>query len=343
MIPGLGAALSELEYPPDKLQIVLIDDGSRDDTRAAMVRLARQLPQGHVLPLDENLGKARALNTALARFSFGEIVYIFDADHRPRPDALKKAVRYFCTPRVAGVSGRTIPANGLASPSAYYSTVESTVHQMVTMRAKDRLNLAPALLGSNCGYRRAALVRCGGFQPGAYLEDTELTVRLSRAGYSLRFAEDAVAYCQVPETRSGYLRQHARWARGYNDVAGKHALSVLRQSELRPLLRAELSLFALGYLDRLALVAAGILSGMSLLDPERFRFPRRVLYLALLTPLAQILGVLLDQRAPAAFWVRLPLIPLVFLLDLYAAFRAVIDTLLKRRRVWHATDRSLRD
>jgi cellulose synthase/poly-beta-1,6-N-acetylglucosamine synthase-like glycosyltransferase len=266
-----------------------------------------------------------------------------DADHRPRPDALKNLVRYFCAPRVAGVSGRTIPLNGLASPSAFYSAVESSVHQMVTTRAKDRLDLAPALLGSNCGYRRTVLVRCGGFQPGTFLEDIDLTVRLSAAGYTLRFADDAIAFCQVPETRRGYLKQHARWARGYNDVAGEHALALARQSTLRPLLRAELILFALGYLDRLALLGAGILSSLSLLDPHRLKFPRWVLFLSLVTPLIQVIAVFIDQRAAPAMWLRLPLLPLMFLLDVYASLRAMMDSLLRRSHTWTQTERALRD
>ncbi|MBI4786592.1 MAG: hypothetical protein HY782_06055 [Chloroflexi bacterium] len=60
-------------------------------------------------------------------------------DHQPRPDAVKRAVPYFDDPRVAGVTGRPLPVNALSSPSAYHSTVESLVHQMITMRAKDRL------------------------------------------------------------------------------------------------------------------------------------------------------------------------------------------------------------
>jgi cellulose synthase/poly-beta-1,6-N-acetylglucosamine synthase-like glycosyltransferase len=339
-LAGLGRALKALRYPSDKIQIVLIDDGSRDGTRATMQQLAKELPTTHVFALDRNVGKARALDAALARFSFGEIIYVFDADHRPNPDVLSRAVRYFPAPAVAGVSGRTIPVNGLVSPSSYYSTVESYVHQMVTMRAKDRLGLAPALLGSNCGYRRSALEACGGFQPGAFLEDSELTIRLCRAGFELRFAEDVVSYYQVPETRAGYLVQHARWARGYNDIARENTLSLLRESRLSAFLRAELILFGLGYLDRLALLGTGLFTAMSYLNPRRFPFPRWVLYLALLTPLAQIVALFAEQRVSTAYWLRLPLVPLFFALDIFAALRAALDFGLNRQRVWTRTDRS---
>src|SRR5207244_1600336 len=80
---------------------------------------------------------------------------------------------------VAGVSGQMRVNNGLESPAAAYSMIESAVNQFVTMRAKDRLNLAPALLGSNCAYRLAALREVSGFRGGALLEDSDLTLVLA--------------------------------------------------------------------------------------------------------------------------------------------------------------------
>jgi 1,2-diacylglycerol 3-beta-glucosyltransferase len=339
VLGGLGRALAQLDYPCEKMQVVLVDDGSRDNTLPIMQQIAGQYQNVHVLSMPESVGKARALNAALAECPFGEMIYIFDADHRPQPNAVRVTMEYFCDPSVAGVTGRTIPSNALASPSAYYTTVESFVNQMITMRAKDRLDLAPAMLGSNCAYRRSALEKCGGFPPGAFLEDSELTMRLCRAGYRLRFAEDAIAYQQVPQTASGYLRQHARWGRGFNDIARNHALALVRQKNVSPLLRAELLLFALGYFDRLALLGAGMLSGLSVLFPRVVRFPRPVLYLALATPFAQILALFAEQRVNASMWRRLPFVPLFFALDIFAALRATFDSVLNRARVWTTTER----
>jgi cellulose synthase/poly-beta-1,6-N-acetylglucosamine synthase-like glycosyltransferase len=339
VVGGMARALAALDYPRHNILFVFVDDGSTDATPALIRTFAAKDPSVRALSLPSSVGKARALNAALDRFSFGEFVYIFDADHRPRPDAVQVAMRYFCDPSVAGVTGRTVPNNALVTPGAYYTAVESLVNQMITMRAKDRLNLAPAMLGSNCGYRRSALEKCGGFPPGAFLEDSELTLRLCRAGFRLRFAEDSVAYQQVPQTARGYLRRHARWGRGFNDIARAHVPALLRSRNLNPLLRLELILFALGYLDRLALLAAGLLSLLSVLFSRRVHFPRRVLYLALATPLAQIIALFIEQRVGVAVWLRLPLIPFFFALDIFAALRAFLDSVLNRARVWTTTER----
>ena len=340
MIPDLCRSLDELDYPSERRRVVLIDDGSCDSTHSLMARSAGERPGWEVLALSPNVGKAAALNLALARFSFGEIVYVFDADHRPRPDVLKRAVRYFDESEVAGVNGRLVPGNPLASASAYYAAVESYLHQMVTMRAKDRLGLAPGLLGSNCGYRRSALAECGGFRDGALSEDTDMTLSLWQAGYRVRFAPDVVAHHQVPETVGGYLNQHRRWARGLNDVASGHAAALLRSRRLSLPVRIELLLFAAGYLDRIALACAGMFTLLSVLNKRLFSFPRWVLFFAFLTPLYQIAILFAEQRLPQSMWLRLPLIPLFFALDILAATRAMADSLSGRARVWSRTTRS---
>ena len=341
MIAGLCTALDSVVYPRERLQIVLIDDGSTDDTHAAMLRWTHSKPGWHVQKMPANAGKANALNAALKQHAFGDIVYVFDADHRPQPDALMRAARYFQDSSVGGMSGRTASMNGLDSPSAFYAAVEGDVHQLVTMRAKDRLRLAPALLGSNCGYRSTVLNECGGFPGGALLEDSALTLAIRCAGYNLRFAEDVITHHQVPTTIRGYLHQHIRWARGFNDVAGARAPALFsaRTCAVPWPVRLELALFSAGYLDRLALMAGVALLGLSALNAHVFWFPAWLIVLSLVMPLIQIMLLFVEQRAPLGRWLRLPLVPLFFLLDLYAAGRGMLDTLMRKVPVWTATER----
>jgi cellulose synthase/poly-beta-1,6-N-acetylglucosamine synthase-like glycosyltransferase len=340
MIPDLCQVLSRLDYPTENVQIVLIDDGSTDETGLLMEQEAASRVGWHVLKFPGSMGKAAALNTALTRFSFGEIIYIFDADHRPDVAALRRAMRYFYAPRVAAVTGFTRVSNPLASPSAFYSTVESYTNQLVTMRAKDLLGLAPALLGSNCAYRRQHLIACGGFRDGAFSEDSDLTVTFYRAGYRIRFAEDANSYQQVPQSVNGYLRQHIRWGRGLNDVAKGHSLQLLRDKKLDLPLRLELLLFTAGYMDRLALISAVLLMILTyLLGSTLFPLLLGIILFSLVTPLAQIIALFLKERMSMAMWIRLPLIPIFFALDIFAAVRSMLDTLLNQPRFWTKTQR----
>ena len=339
MIPEMCHSLSQLDYPPEKLQVVLIDDGSVDGTGQVMEQQVATRPGWHVLKFASNLGKARALNTALARFHFGEILYIFDADHRPNADAIRQAARYFYAPRVAAVTGFTKVSNPVASPSAFYSTVESYVNQLVTMLGKDRLGLAPALLGSNCAYPGEPLIVCGGFRDGALSEDSDLTVTFYRAGYRVRFMEDAISYQQVPQSLDGYLKQHIRWGRGLNDVARVHSLDLLHDHTLHLALRLELLLFTAGYLDRLALMSAVLLVGFSYLLGNTLITLLWIILFSLAMPLVQIVVLFCKERMNIAMWLRLPLVPVFFLLDIFAAIRSMLDTLLNQPRLWTKTQR----
>lgn len=342
MLPGLIASLAALDYPADRLRVALIDDGSTDETFASMKRAAAERIGWQAIRLEMTRGKAQALNDALAQIDFGEIVVVYDADHRPEPDSLRHLIAAFAESTVAGASGRTIPRNALDSLPAYYASVESLVHQMITLRAKDRLGLAPALLGSNCAYRRSALEAVGGFRPGALLEDSELTLALAQAGYRLRFAPGAIAWHQVPESIAGYVRQHVRWGRGFNDAARERTGHVLRDRRLPLWLRIELAMFSLGYLDRLALLAA---IGLKLFErvsrrPVAPGYLACAMQIALAMPPLQIAAAFAAEHAPLDMWLRLPAMPLLFGLDMWAATRAALDTVLNRSRLWAQTSRS---
>lgn len=329
-LPDLLLALHGLDYPAGRLTVVLVDDGSTDGSEAVAQAWSKGRDNWRVLSLPHNRGKAAALNAALADLPRSAIVAVYDADERPRPDALRTLAAAMAEPDVGGVSGRRAVANGLASPAAGYTALEGLVHQLVTMRAKDRLNLAPALLGSNCAYRWQALIGVGCFEPGALLEDSDLTLKLARAGWRTRFEPAAISYHTVPQTLAGYWRQHTRWARGFNQVARSHLGAVIGDSRLAPALRLELAAFALGYLDRLALLAA---VGLALLGMERGLLVR-VLLLSLASPLAQAAAALYIERAPPALWARLAWLPLFFGVDVAMATASLWAGLRRVPRVW---------
>ncbi|MCS7040696.1 MAG: glycosyltransferase family 2 protein [Caldilineales bacterium] len=336
ILPDLIAALLDNGYPHEALRVLILDDGSTDDSPDVIARLA-QPPVGW-LRLWPNRGKAAALNAGLAAEPWGDVVVVYDADHRPEKGGLAALAAAFADPTVGAVSGRTEARNALASPAAYYSAVERCVHQRLTLVAKDRLHLAPAILGSHCAYRRTALEAVGGFTPGAFLEDTDLTVRLTAAGWRTRYLETVPAWDEVPATVAEYARQHRRWGRGFQDVAAAQARRVWTASLPWPV-RLELFLFSLGYLDRLALLA-GV--GLALSDAffgTAFDFSLWFLLTVLLVPYLQIVAVFRRIRAGRAWWFRLPLVALLFPVDVLVALHSTLDTLLRRPRRWTPTRR----
>lgn len=327
-LPALLSALDQLIYPAQKLTLVFINDGSTDNSEILLRDWITARPNRHLLSFAQNAGKANALNAALAHFSTGDFVVIYDADERPEPVALQRLMASFVNEQVGGVSGRRAVSNALAGPAAGYTTFEGLVHQLVTMRAKDRLNLAPALLGANCAYRRTALMEVGGFKGDALLEDSDLTLKLARAGWRTRFQPDAVSYHHVPQTVAGYWKQHTRWARGFNEVAKEQAVGVLSDARLPLRLRLELLIFSVGYLDRLALLAA---LGLAI---AKSKSAALVVTVSLLTPMLQVATALKIAQAPAALWRQIIWLPLFFVIDAAMAVTGFINTVRQTPKIW---------
>jgi cellulose synthase/poly-beta-1,6-N-acetylglucosamine synthase-like glycosyltransferase len=342
-MPGLLRAIDALEYPRDRLQAVIIDDASSDNSAQLAGDWAETRPWAHVLPLPANQGKARALNAALEKWA-PELapetgVAIYDADHRPAPEALRLLAAALDDVNVGAASGQMRIANGAESPAAFYAHVESLVNQGITMRAKDRLGLAPALLGANCIYRLRALQSVGGFRPGALLEDSDLTLELTRAGWRTRFVPGAMSDHHAPASLRGYIRQHLRWNRGFQQVAGARLASLWRDPALSGPLKLELTFFALGYADRLALLSAALFSLADRLRPGTFRFAPFTWLVYFGVPALEMLAGLRWARQAPSMYLRLAYVPFFYAIDLGVAAWAAMQGLARRPATWAPTER----
>jgi len=253
------AAIAALDYPTDRLHVVLVDDASDDDTASRLERWAAAHPPARVLRRERRLGKPRAVEASLAAAPATPLVAVCDADVRPRPDYLRRVIAAFGDPSVGGAVGYLAPANALASPIASYAAVESWIHQLVTSAGKDRLDWNPPTLGGASLFRRAALDQIGGFGPAATGDDVRATVALTRAGWRTRFIADAIADNTVATDRDAYWRQHLRWARDLYATTAQQRASGVAVPLGR---RFEAWMLSAGYLDRVALAVAVALVAM---------------------------------------------------------------------------------
>ena len=323
--------IEQLDYPADYLTIVLIDDGSQDESGRFCQQFITNhtLSNWHLLTLPHNIGKAAALNEALNQFPQGKFVAVFDGDERPSPHTLTHLLTAFTENDIAAVNGRRAIINPLTSPIASYATLENFVHQTITNPAKDELNLAPALLGSNCLYRREALTAVHNFTANSLLEDSDLTLRFAQAGWRTRFIPNAISHHAVPHSLRGYWQQHTRWHSGFQQVAQTQTTTILTQSHLPFHLRLELLLFSLGYLDRLALLIA-----LTCWWQRPSRSAALNISLNLLTPLLQIIYALKQNKAPNLLWQRLIYLPFFYTLDIAATLTSTLQKLTRQPVRW---------
>lgn len=245
-LPSLASALAANQH------VVLVSDGSSDQTLAIMERWAAAEPGWKAMELPSNVGKGAALNAAVAASGDSELIVVCDADVRVAPDFLGRLLRPFGDSRVGAVSALLWPANCDQSIVSRYCSLELWQHQLVSSAAKDRLGLGPPAHGWLACYRRKALARAGGFPAASLGEDVVASNRLLGAGWSTRFVPSAVAFGEVPQTLREYWHQHVRWSRSLHDGAA----AVLGTASGSPVQRAEIALHAAGYLDRALLAGA---------------------------------------------------------------------------------------
>ena len=211
-------AACEIDYP--SYEVVLVDDGSTDDTvgrampfvGAGRVRLVRK----HV-----NEGKALALNDALPLVT-GEIVLTLDADAAPDPDILHRIVPHFRSARVAAVTGNPRVRNA-DNFLARLQAIEFSSIVSLLRRSQRIWGRIVTVSGVVAAFRRSAIFDVGGFSPNMPTEDIELTWKLQKRFYDVRYEPRAIVWMTVPTTVRGLYKQRLRWARGLMQVFHKHA------------------------------------------------------------------------------------------------------------------------
>ncbi len=241
VVGRLFASLADLKYPKEKVEVIVVEDGSSDSTLEVCAKFAASYGNMKVLKRSFSDGKPSALNFGLAHSS-GDVVAFFDADSVPEPDILLNAVRYFEDPAVAAVQGRTLSLNSGQNMLTQFISYEEGVWSEAYLRGKDSLGLFVHLRGSCQFIRREVLEQLGGFDERALSEDMELSARLTQKGFGIRYGGDVVAWQESPDSLKMLFRQRTRWFRGTMEVAFKYGRLMSKPTRKR--LDAELTLVA---------------------------------------------------------------------------------------------------
>ena len=248
VLPTLMASLLAVDYPPDRTQIVIVDDASSDRTGEILDEFATRENRLTVVhrPEGSTGGKSGALNDALAEAT-GEIIIVFDADHEPRPDCVSRLVRHFIDPAVAAVQGRCEIGNASASPLAELVALDYIAGYFVNEYGRQSLYRLPAYGGANCAVRASSLHELGGWNPSSVTEDTDLTLRLILGGARVRYDLTAVDTEEGVVTLDRYCRQRYRWARGHHQVWRDYHRAVWKSPRLKWPEKVETTMFLLAF------------------------------------------------------------------------------------------------
>lgn len=205
------------DYPD--LDVVVVDDGSQDDTVRVVRETYGQDPRVTILT-KPNGGKASALNLGI-KDCRGEIIVALDADTVFAPDTVSKLVRHFADPEIGAVSGN-VKVGNRNNPLTIWQAVEYVTSQNFDRRAFDLLNCITVVPGAVGAWRRDAVVLAGLYSSQTLAEDTDLTMKVRRLGYRIVTDNHALAYTEAPDTLRDLAKQRFRWAFGTLQCLWKH-------------------------------------------------------------------------------------------------------------------------
>jgi biofilm PGA synthesis N-glycosyltransferase PgaC len=219
---SVRAAL-EADYP--ELEVLVLDDGSTDDTTSAARGAAAGDPRCEVLRDPVNRGKAAQLNAGFARARH-ELVVVTDADTHMLPHALRRlAARMDQSPLVAAVTGAPHVTNRGRLISSMQVLESASIIGLIrrTQSLSGRVGIVAGVLGM---FHRERVLAIGGYDSRMSTEDIDLTWRLLMAGWHTAHEPHALVGMQVPTRSRELWAQRTRWARGQGEILHEHLRTI---------------------------------------------------------------------------------------------------------------------
>jgi peptidoglycan-N-acetylglucosamine deacetylase len=214
---------SLLQQDYSNLQVIFVDDGSKDNTYETVSKAFAGNP--HVFVYSKsNGGKASALNFGIQKAESAYVVCI-DADTQLKTDAITELMNQFMHPpeggEVGAVAGNVKVGNEVNMITRWQS-IEYITSQNFDRRAFELLNCITVVPGAIGAFKKEAIIKAGGFTTDTLAEDCDLTMRLHRHGYLVRNCNTAISYTEAPETIKQFLKQRFRWSFGVMQCFWKH-------------------------------------------------------------------------------------------------------------------------
>jgi cellulose synthase/poly-beta-1,6-N-acetylglucosamine synthase-like glycosyltransferase len=330
--------LVNIDYPKNKLEIIVVDGNSTDNTPQICSEFSQKYPDiFKIVKEASSNGKPAALNLAL-QYTEGEIVGVFDADSLPHEDVLKKAAAYFNDKKLVAVQGRTSSLNEKSNMLTRIIAAEEKAWFQALLTGREKLKLFVPLTGSCQFVRRNVLEEMGGWDEASLTEDVELALRLVEKNYQIKYASDVCSKQETPDGVRGLIHQRVRWYRGYMETAITYGR--LLNNLNRRTVDAEISM------------GGPFMMVISLLSYINWFFV--ALFLAESNPIINFTGLVIALTAVSLFsigfgltaqvkpvklrnvcWV--PLIYAYWLLQMFIAALAFLKLVFRRKRVWTKT------
>lgn len=225
-------SLLALEYPKERLEIVVVDDGSTDGTYAVARSFESPDSLSSIRVLHkENGGKHTALNLAL-KTTEAELIGCLDADSTVAPDALRHAVEAFGTPAIAAVT----PGIHVKETDTFFQKLQHVEYRLSVFNRSAFAALGSVFItpGPFTIFRTDAVRAVGGWRYAHSTEDMEIALRLQEKGYEIVNNPLVNVRTSAPKTLRALFKQRVRWSYGFlrNAFDYRHMLGNKRYGNL---------------------------------------------------------------------------------------------------------------
>ncbi len=336
------------DYP--NFEVIVVDDGSKDETPQILRQLATEHPRLRTIVMETNVGKPSALRCG-AMACNGEIIVSIDADAYLDEHAIRWMVSHFVSgPRVGAVTGNPRVRNRTSLLAKIQVGEYSSVIGMIK-RTQRILGKVLTVSGVVVAFRRRALFEIGLWDFDMITDDINITWKMEKKFWDIRYEPNALCWILVPETLGGLWKQRVRWAQGGIEVIRRHTdiWTDWRQRRLWPIYIE----YVISVLWSYTYVIFGIMWLISLIIPHPFPvvkiFPEwKGTVLVALCLIQSGVAMFIDRRyEKTILWYHFWVIWYPFIYWIIAALAVVkaaprgLFRRMGQRAVWKSPDRGL--
>ena len=346
-------SLLRLNYPSDRMEIIVINDNSSDNSRALLEGIQKRYPSRalrliHTDRTTGGKGKSNALNIGFAQ-SRGEYIAVYDADNTPETNALISLIEEIESDESLGAAiGKFRTRNRDVNLLTRFINIETLSFQWMAQAGRWQLFHLCTIPGTNFVIRRSILESIGGWDDKAMAEDTELSFRIYAMGYKIKLVPRSVTWEQEPQKLKVWFRQRVRWVKGNIYVLVKNfpKLFQLRQFSVKfdllyfmsvyfVLLGALIVSDSLFFLNALGLISLTLANLSGMLWFSAICLFVITVFITLTTEkgemrLSNLLITILMYFTYSKLWMAVAA---------YGLVQYLIDVILHRRARWYKTER----
>lgn len=326
-------SISQIDYPQSKLNTIVIDDGSTDNTYDAVTSFTH-IQNLKIIRHPVSLGKANSINEVLSEIN-SEYVLIIDADHWIDKNFLKNALPLFTCQDIVCVQGKNVIRNGSASLLSRLVEMEYEERYEIIMNGRG----LPQFMGSAGLFNTRLLKKMNGFDPAMLTEDFELSHRAYLEGYKIVFDSSLKTYELGAEDFKNFFVQRHRWFRGNWRTLIFHFKGLFTSPKISFANKIEI---IDNYVELAALTCYLLVSILFLLDfinVNQFHY-KSLSYIPMLSLFLLHTVTIINSKKYKLF-LFLILIPFYYILYGIPSLMALLDNwILKSEYKWNKVDRS---